>query len=118
MPLMIRGRQLKMRKPKDFDAELKALDERARQLRTRKLQQLGELVVATGADTLPVDVLVGALLSAAAAKDTAIREGWHARGAAFFQQAKRKQGSSLPGASGPTPSEGSTLSLAGGSGPQ
>ena len=30
----------------------------------------GELLVATGADTLPVDVLAGALLSAAEANDT------------------------------------------------
>jgi hypothetical protein len=54
-----------MRKPKDFDSELKALDERAKQLRTRKLHQLGELVVGTGADALPIDILAGALLAAA-----------------------------------------------------
>ncbi len=89
-----------MRKPKDFDSELKALDARARQLKTRKIHQLGELVVATGADTLPVEVLAGALLSAAEAKDTATKEGWRVRGAAFFQQKRRKQGSAGPGAGG------------------
>ena len=40
-----------MRKPRDFDAELKALGDEARDLRNRKVQQLGELVIATGADT-------------------------------------------------------------------
>ncbi len=107
-----------MRKPKDFDSELKALDERARQLKTRKLHQLGELVVATGADTLTVDVLAGALLSAAEAKDTAIKEGWRARGAAFFQQTRRKQGSAGPGAGGAPTRGGGTLPLVGGAGAQ
>ena len=38
-----------VRKPRDFDAELKALDDKARGLKTRKVHQLGELVIATGA---------------------------------------------------------------------
>ncbi len=103
-----------MRKPKDFDSQLKALDERARQLRTRKLQQLGELVVATGADALPVDVLAGALLGVAEAKEALTREGWRARGAAFFQQTKRKQGGVGQSAGGAPPSGAGTLPLAGG----
>jgi len=41
-----------MRKPRDFDAELKALEDKAKELKTRKVRQLGELVIATGADTL------------------------------------------------------------------
>ena len=41
-----------MRKPQDFDAELKALGDKARDLKSRKVQQLGELVIATGADAL------------------------------------------------------------------
>jgi len=74
-----------MRKPRDYDAELKALDDKARQLKTRKLQQLGELVIATGADMLPVEVLAGALIDVAENQDGTTREGWHKRGAAFFQ---------------------------------
>jgi hypothetical protein len=107
-----------MRKPKNYDAELQALDERARQLRTRKLHELGELIVATGADALPIDFLAGALLSAAEANDAATREGWRARGAAFFQQAKRKQGSADPSAGGTPQSRGDTLPLVGGAGSQ
>jgi hypothetical protein len=50
-----------MRKPRDYDAELKALEDKARELKTRKVQQLGELVIATGADALTADELAGAL---------------------------------------------------------
>jgi DNA-binding protein H-NS len=107
-----------MRKPKDFDSELKALDERARQLRARKLQQLGELVVATGADVLPIDVLAGALLNAAGAKDASAKESWRTRGATFFQQTKRKQKGAGPGAGGTSPNRGGTLPLDGGAGAQ
>jgi len=74
-----------MRKPRDYDAELKALDDKARQLKVRKLQQLGELVIATGADGLPVEELAGALIAVAENKDGATREGWRKQGAAFFQ---------------------------------
>ena len=74
-----------MRKPRDYDAELKALDDKARQLKTRKLQQLGELVIATGADGLPAEELAGALLAAADSKDAGTKEGWRKHGAVFFQ---------------------------------
>lgn len=103
-----------MRKPKDYDAELKALDERAQQLKARKLQQLGELVIASGADSLPIEVLAGALLSAAASKDAAEREGWRARGATFFQRASRGRGSAGQSPSSAAPSSDGTLPLAGG----
>ncbi|GAA4035550.1 hypothetical protein GCM10022281_14950 [Sphingomonas rosea] len=105
-----------MRKPKDYDAELKALDERARELRSRKLQQLGELVLATSADALSIELLAGALLAAAASKDAAEREGWHAKGAAFFQRASRARGRAGQSASGATPSSDGTLPFAGGAG--
>src|SRR3546814_8015688 len=44
-----------MRKPRDFDSELKAIGERAKLLQEKKLRQLGELAVATGEDTLPTE---------------------------------------------------------------
>ena len=74
-----------MRKPRDYDAELKALDDKARCLRARKVQQFGELVVACGADAISLDQLAGALLSAALSTDAAAKENWRKRGAAFFQ---------------------------------
>ena len=62
-----------MRKPRDFDAELKALGDKARDLKGRKVQQLGELVIATGADTLSVDELAGALVVLAETKEAGKR---------------------------------------------
>lgn len=73
-----------MRKPRDYDAELKALDHKARQLKARKQSQLGELVIATGAGDLTLEELAGALLVAAGTSDAARREAWRKRGAAFF----------------------------------
>lgn len=79
-----------MRKPRDFDSELKALADKAKVLKERRLHQLGELVAATGADTLEADLLAGALLAAIEAKDNATREGWRKAGAAFFQTANTR----------------------------
>jgi hypothetical protein len=82
-----------MRKPRDYDSELKALDEKARHLKERKRQQLGELVVACGADALSPEHLAGALLGIAETTDAATKEGWLKRGAAFFQRSPRKAAS-------------------------
>ena len=79
-----------MRKPRDFDAELKALGDRARDLKGRKVQRLGELVIATGADSLSADELAGALIVLAEIKEAAKREAWARRGAAFFQGHARR----------------------------
>jgi Conjugal transfer protein TraD len=79
-----------MRKPRDFDAELKVLADNARELKTRKVQQLGELVIATGADSLSTDELAGALVVLAETKDTGKREAWAKRGAAFFRGRSRR----------------------------
>lgn len=78
-----------MHKPRDFDAELKSLSDKAKLLRDRKLVQLGELAVATGADALPVEILAGALLAAAQSTDAVTTEGWRKSGAAFFQRSTR-----------------------------
>ena len=79
-----------MRKPRDFDAELKALGDKARDLKNRKVQQLGELVIATGADTLNTNELAGALIVLAETKEAGRREAWARRGAAFFQGRSRR----------------------------
>ncbi|MER9938712.1 conjugal transfer protein TraD [Mesorhizobium sp. M0088] len=79
-----------MRKPRDFDAELKALEDKARELKTRKVLQLGELVIATGADQLSSDELAGALIAITETKDAAKREAWAKRGAMFFESRSRR----------------------------
>ena len=82
-----------MRKPRDFDADLKVLDDKARELKTRKVRQLGELVVATVADTLTAEELAGALLVLAEKREAGKREAWAKRGAAFFQGRSRRAAS-------------------------
>lgn len=91
-----------MRKPRDFDAELKALGDKARQLRYRKLHQLGELVIATGADVLPIEQLAGLLLAGVDNKDSGAKESWRKRGVAFFQ-GTRKSGGGIRGDAGGEP---------------
>ena len=87
------GKDTTMRKPRDYDAELKALEDKAKDLRTRKVQQLGELVIATGADTLTADELAGALIVVAETTDTDKREAWAKRGAAWFRGKSRRSAS-------------------------
>lgn len=91
-----------MRKPRDFDAELQALTDKAKALKTRKQGQLGELVIATGADALTIEQLAGALLDAVRS-DAARKEAWRKSGAAFFRgdgaRARKGAGRNAGGAS-------------------
>jgi len=100
-----------MRKPRDFDSELKVLAEKAKQLKERRVRDLGALVTATGADALDADVLAGALLDVAANTDNATGEGWRKRGAAFFQ------GKSRNAEGGPRKQPEGTLPTGGGAAP-
>ncbi|MEN3748365.1 conjugal transfer protein TraD [Sphingomonas sp. HF-S3] len=103
-----------MRKPRDLDSELQALSDKAKQLKSRKLQQLGELVIATGADAFPIEQLAGALLTAVEAKEPATKEGWRKRGAAFFRR-ERTAGQGAGSDAQPSASDtGGALSSAGG----
>ena len=79
-----------MRKVRDYDAELKALNDKARALKAKKVEQLGQLVAATGADTLDVNMLAGALIATVETADTEAREAWSMKGAAFFQRRGKK----------------------------
>ncbi|WP_315744148.1 MULTISPECIES: conjugal transfer protein TraD [unclassified Bradyrhizobium] len=106
-----------MRKPRDFDAELKALEDKARDLKNRKVQQLGELVISTGADALTTDELAGALIVLAETKDAGKREAWAKRGAAFFQgRARRSAPASDRDGGGAQPQPGGVQSASGGAG--
>ena len=97
-----------MRKPRDFDSELKALADKAKQLKERRVQQLGELVIATGADATDAETLAGALLVSAETSEAQRKEAWRKRGAAFFQSKARKRGG------GPQGQPDGTLPLDGG----
>ncbi|MBM3578746.1 MAG: conjugal transfer protein TraD [Alphaproteobacteria bacterium] len=106
-----------MRKPRDFDAELKSLEDKARDLKARKVQQLGELVISTGADALTADELAGALIVLAETKDVGKREAWAKRGAAFFQgRARRTASAPDRDAGGAQPQPGGAQLASGGGG--
>ncbi len=106
-----------MRKPRNFDAELKALEDKARELKQRKVQQLGELVIATGADALSVEELAGALVALAETKDPAKREAWAKRGAAFFRGKSRRSAKAADGGIGSVQAQpGGTQSPSGATG--
>lgn len=91
-----------MRKPRDIDAELAALAKKARDLKSKKVTQLGELVIATGAETLSLETLAGALLAAKAAAPVQT-EAWQTSGKAFFRgQPVRAQSQAGIGKTGPS----------------
>ena len=103
-----------MRKPRDFDAELKALNDKARQLKERKVHQLGELVIVTGADELSIEQLTGLLLAGKESKDPSAKESWRKRGAAFFQRGTDSNtGSNRGDQSSAAQNDGGTQSTAG-----
>ena len=80
------------RKPRDYDAELQALMDKAKKVRTQKTTQLGELVQITGADTLPMEALAGALLAVVKqGKDKPeILARWTEAGKAVFQTGTKR----------------------------
>lgn len=105
-----------MRKPRDIDTELKALQDKQEQLRSRRTTQLGELVAATGADALDPETLADALIEVVErAKKETTAEAWQRKGEAFFRREKRKRahGAGHPAAGtpdergGPAPSPSS-----------
>ena len=87
------------RKPRDYDAELQALMERAKKVKMQKTTQLGELVQVVGADTLPFEALAGALLAAMeqSRKTPEAVARWTERGQSFFQQGGKRGTKQKPG---------------------
>ena len=103
-----------MRKPRDFDSALRALTDKTKALRENKHRQLGELIVATGADAHDIEVLAGGLLTMVGADDAVQTESWRRRGASFFRKtvrpSQRKSGGDPKG----TPAGDSGQTSAGG----
>ena len=104
------------RKPRDFDAELQALIEKTKKVRTQKTTQLGELIQLVGADTLPIEALAGALLAALeqAKKQPEAIARWTERGHAFFRDGGKKGKKPAAGDAAPKPpGNGGTTPAAG-----
>jgi hypothetical protein len=70
-----------------LDGQIKALQEKTLALKDRQKTQLGELVLATGADALSLEALAGALLAAVKQvvekPDSVVK--WTEAGEAFFR---------------------------------
>jgi hypothetical protein len=102
-----------MRKPRDFDAELQALTDKAKALKTKKQSQLGELVISTGADALSIEQLAGSLIDAVRA-EAARKEAWRRSGTSFFRgEGARARGGAGRNAGGTSPGVASTQPPAG-----
>jgi len=104
------------RKPRDYDAELQTLMDRAKKLKSQKTTQLGELVQVTGADALPIEGLAGALLAAVeqSKKNPEVVARWTERGQALFQNgAKRGSKASSTNAAAGAASNGSEPAASG-----
>ena len=99
------------RKPRDYDAELQALMERAKKVKTQKTTQLGELVQVVGADALPFEALAGALIAALeqSKKQPEVVARWTECGQSFFQQGgKRGKKQAASDTAGGTANNGGT----------
>ncbi len=96
------------RKPRDFDAELQALMDKAKKVKSQKTVQLGELVQLTGADALPMEALAGALLAAVeqSKKSSEAVARWTERGQAVFQQGGKRGKTAASGDAVPQPASG------------
>ena len=87
------------RKPRDFDAELQALLERTRKLKSQKTVQLGEIAQLVGADALPLEAFAGALMAALeqSRKQPEAIARWTERGATLFQAGGKRGKTPKPG---------------------
>src|SRR5215210_817328 len=96
-----------MRKPRDIDAELKALQDKQRSLKLKRINQFGELVTATGGDALDLETLAGALLDAVerAKTNPNAKEVWRRRGQSFFRRERRAKANGSGHATPSAPSD-------------
>ncbi|MBK9588978.1 MAG: conjugal transfer protein TraD [Sphingomonadales bacterium] len=99
-----------MRKPRDFDSELKALADKAKQLKERRVQQLGELVIATGADATDAETLAGALLVIAETSEAQRKEAWRKRRCIFQSKARKRSDGTQSQPDGTLPLDGGAAS--------
>jgi len=91
-----------MRKPQDIDAEIKARKDQIKTLKLLRIRQFGELVTATGADSLDHEVLAGVLLAAVeASKQPETPEAWRRKGAGFFRGSPAAESDRAPDHIGP-----------------
>ena len=95
------------RKPRDYDAELQALMDRTKKVKSAKTIQLGEIAQLVGADALPLEAFAGALMAALeqSRKQPEAIARWTERGTTLFQAGGKrgkipKPGDAAPGSPG------------------
>ena len=90
-------------RPSERSAELQALMERAKKVKSQKTTQLGELVQVIGADALPFEALAGAMLAAVeqSKKTPEAVARWTERGQSFFQEGGKRGKKQGPGDTAP-----------------
>ena len=86
------------RKPRDYDAELQALMEKAKKVKNQKTVQLGELVQIVGADGLSFEMLAGVLIEALehAKAHPEKAAGWTDTGKAFLETGGKRAKKAQP----------------------
>jgi hypothetical protein len=93
-----------MPKSRDLDAELRALQDKQRSLKLKRIAQFSGLVTATGADALDAETLAGVLLDAVerAKAGPSTKEAWQRKGDSFFRRERPAKsngaGDTAPGA--------------------
>ena len=97
------------RKPRDYDAELQTLMERAKKVKSQKTIQLGEIAQMVGADALPLEAFAGALMAALeqSKKQPEAIARWTERGETLFQTGGKR---------GKKPKSGDTATASAGNG--
>jgi len=82
--------------------------DKAKKVKSQKTVQLGELVQVTGADSLPMEALAGALIAAVeqSKKSPEAIARWTDRGQAVFQQGGKREKKAEPGDPAPQPASG------------
>lgn len=88
-----------MRKPRDIDAELRALAQKARDLKAKRVNQFGELVMATVGESIQLEILAGLLLRAQDATP-AEKDDWRAKGESFFRKLQARRPTPTPATPG------------------
>ena len=92
-----------MTKTFDITDDLKLIEERARQLRTKQKNAIGDMVIATGAEKkLSANQLTGALLDVLdrAKADPSVKKKWEEIGEAFFRRKSAAGAAAVNGKSG------------------
>jgi hypothetical protein len=93
-----------MRKPRDIDAELKALQDKQHSLKLKRITQFGELVTATSSGALDLKSSPVCSSMPSNAKADPSVEAWQQRNQSFFRRDRRAKANGTGPAASRAPS--------------